>query len=91
VVRDPEADASRTVRTNLRLASAAQRFAVLLLSMLLGVIFWSLPVFDGMMGSWEGFLVVLGLVLSVCGVLAALILAPMLVGVFTRRGPRELT
>ncbi len=76
---------------HLRLASAVHRFAVLLLSMLIGVIFWTFPVFDGMMGSWGGFLQVLGLLLAVSGVLAALILAPILVGVFTRPGQQVMT
>ena len=76
---------------HLRLASAVQRFAVLLLSMLLGAFIWTLPVFGGMMGSRESFLQALGMLLTIWGILAALILAPILVGVFNRPGQRVMT
>jgi len=69
---------------HLRLASPIRRVAVLLLSMLVGVFLWVLPVFNGMMGSWGAFLVVLGLLLSAWGILVALILAPILINVFIR-------
>jgi len=39
----------------LRLANASRRVAALFLSMLLGVFFMSLPIFDGMMGSARSF------------------------------------
>ncbi len=73
---------------HLRLASAVRRISVLLLSMLVGVLIWWSPVYDGMSGSWAGILVVTGILLSAWGILAALIIAPILVGVFALYGDK---
>jgi hypothetical protein len=68
---------------HLRLTSAVQRIGALLLCMFVGVLMWWSPVFSGMMGSWQGFLIVTGVLLAAWGILAALIMAPILVGVFS--------
>ena len=68
---------------HLRLASATRRTGILLLSMSVGVVIWWSPVFSGNTGTWQGTLVVTGILLMIWGVLAALIIAPILVGVFT--------
>jgi hypothetical protein len=73
---------------HLRLASATRRFGVLLLSMSVGVFIWWSPVFGGMTGTWQGTLVVTGILLMIWGILGALIIAPILVGVFNLLGSR---
>jgi hypothetical protein len=68
---------------HLRLASAMQRVLVLVFSMFLGVFLWWFPVFDGMVGSWQGFLVVSGMLLAIWACLMLWILAPMVIGIVT--------
>lgn len=71
----------------LRLTSAAWRVAVLFASMLFGVLLITIPIFSGMMGTWQSFLRFIGVLVAFWGVLAALLIAPILVNVFIR--PRE--
>ena len=73
---------------HLRLASATRRIGALLLSMSVGVVIWWSPVFSGNTGTWQGTLVVTGILLMIWGILAALIIAPMLVGVFNLFGSK---
>ncbi len=72
---------------HLRLASASWRFAVLIISMLAGTLVWAIPIFDGMIGTWIGFMQALTLLLIAWGILGGLLLAPILIGVFTRPKP----
>jgi hypothetical protein len=72
---------------HLRLGSSIQRFAVLLSGMLIGTFLIVLPMFSGMMGSWQSFMVVMGLLLTFWLILGALILAPILVNVSVQ--PRQ--
>lgn len=75
---------------HLRLTSSLQRVLVLELSMLVGVIVWTIPIFNGMLGSWESLLVALGYLVVAWCMLAALILVPLLVGIFSR-SPKMLS
>ena len=68
---------------HLRLASAVQRVFTLLLSMLLAALIYSLPLFNSMGGSVDGFLLALNVLLILWLALAALIIAPMLIGLFS--------
>ena len=70
---------------HLRLSSAMHKVLVLVVSIPLGTFLLWAPVFDGMMHTFAGFLVVLALTLSICTVLIALVMAPMLLGVLSRR------
>lgn len=73
---------------HLRLTSATKRVGVLLLSMSVGVFLWWSPVFSGNTGTWQGTLVVTGILLMFWGILAALIMVPILVGVFNLLGSK---
>ena len=75
---------------HLRLASATRRIGVLLLSMSVGVVIWWSPVLSGNTGTWQGTLVVTGILLMIWGILGALIMAPILVGVFNLLGEKRL-
>jgi hypothetical protein len=70
---------------HLRLSSAMHKILVLVVSIPLGTFLLWAPVFDGMMHTFAGFLVVLALSLSICTVLIALVMAPMLLGVLSPR------
>lgn len=70
---------------HLRLASALHKIAALVVSILLGTFLTLAPVFSSMMHTLVGFLVVLALALGICAVLIALVMLPMLLGVWSRR------
>jgi hypothetical protein len=65
---------------HLRLPSAAGRVAVLLVSMILGIFVWILPIFDEVKDS-AGISQIYNRFFGVSGVLAALILGPIVIGV----------
>jgi hypothetical protein len=81
----PSLIAMASALAHLRLSSAMHKILVLVVSIPLGTFLLWAPVFDGMMHTFAGFLVVLGLTLSFCTVLIALVMAPMLLGVLSRR------
>jgi hypothetical protein len=70
---------------HLRLESGLLRVGTLLVSMLVAVFVWVLPIFAVVMGSRDNLLIVVNLLLTIWGLLGGLILAPILIGIFTRR------
>lgn len=70
---------------HLRLTSAVHKIAALVVSILLGTFLMLVPVFNGMSHTLSGFLIVLALALTYCAVLIALVMAPMFLGLWSRR------
>ena len=70
---------------HLRLASLSNKMIALIASMFLAALIYLLLIFDGMSGSWLSFGVVLVMLVKIWTFLGALILAPVVVGVFAKR------